>query len=127
MNKHLTYYSLLGVEINATAEEILKAYKVMAKEYHPDKNGGTKVSNDMMAYLTLAKDSLIDPVKRLEYDYLIGVKKRPEERQYRNPIPPRNQDSGSDARAALAAGFIGLIIGLALGGSGNGNNKQKRA
>lgn len=122
MKDILTYYELLDVPTNATTEDILKAYKQKVKEYHPDKNGGYKVANDMMQYLNQAKEWLTDPLKRLEYDYLIGVKKKPEQNKPKDP--PRNQNSDSDSGgdrvgAAIALGLLGLIVGIAIGSSGS--------
>ncbi len=115
MKKYLTYYELLGVETNATTEEILKAYKEKFKEYHPDKNGGTKVANDMSVYLNQAKEWLTDPIKRLEYDYLVGVKVKPEKKVKQQVKKSSSNNSGLGL--AIGMGLLGLVVGVAVGKS----------
>jgi len=58
------YYSILGVDKNATSDEIKKAYRKLASQHHPDKGGDTARFQDIQsAYATLS-----DPVKRQQYD-----------------------------------------------------------
>jgi tetratricopeptide (TPR) repeat protein len=59
------FYSLLGVERNASKESILKAFRQKARLFHPDKNPG---SEELMKLLTTAKITLIDSEKRAQYD-----------------------------------------------------------
>ena len=62
------YYKILGVERNATAEEIKKAYKKVAIKYHPDRNPGNKEAEEMFKKAAEAYDVLRDPDKRARYD-----------------------------------------------------------
>jgi curved DNA-binding protein len=64
------YYKILGVSKKATPEEIKKAYRKLAKEYHPDKNPGNKVAEAKFKDITEANDVLSDPEKRKYYDEL---------------------------------------------------------
>ena len=73
----VNFYDLLGVSSNATTPEIIKAYKQKAKKFHPDVNDGSEASDAMFKLIALAKDTLIDPQKRLNHDYNTGVKKKP--------------------------------------------------
>ena len=62
------YYEVLGVDKNAGAEEIKKAYRKKAIQYHPDKNPGDKVAEEKFKEAAEAYDVLSDPQKKARYD-----------------------------------------------------------
>jgi len=62
------YYEVLGVRRDAKPEEIKKAYRRLARKYHPDVNPGDKASEDRFKLTTEAHDVLSDPKKRKVYD-----------------------------------------------------------
>ncbi len=62
------YYEVLGIDRNATAEEIKKAYRKKAIEYHPDKNPGDKEAEEKFKEAAEAYDVLSDPQKKARYD-----------------------------------------------------------
>lgn len=64
------YYKILGVQKNATPEEIKKIYRQLAKKYHPDKNPGNKAAEEKFKSITEANEVLSDPEKRKKYDAL---------------------------------------------------------
>ena len=61
------YYEVLGVEKNASADEIKKAYRKKAIQFHPDKNPGDKQAEENFKEAE-AYDVLSDPQKRQRYD-----------------------------------------------------------
>jgi curved DNA-binding protein len=64
------YYKTLGVDKNATQEEIKKAYRKLAVKYHPDKNPGNKEAENQFKMINEAYEVLGDPEKRKKYDEL---------------------------------------------------------
>ena len=68
MNPELSYYDILGVPKNFTAEQLKKRYRELAMQYHPDKNPDNKTAEEMFKKVAEAYAVLSDPTKRLEYD-----------------------------------------------------------
>src|SRR5579875_837400 len=62
------YYKILGVGKNASDEEIRKAYRKLARKYHPDTNQGDKKAEERFKEISQAHDVLSDPDKRKQYD-----------------------------------------------------------
>jgi DnaJ-class molecular chaperone len=63
-----TPYEVLGVKPDASAEEIRKVYRKLAKQYHPDLNPGKPEAEERFKAVSVAYDLLSDPEKRARYD-----------------------------------------------------------
>jgi molecular chaperone DnaJ len=62
------FYNVLGVSRDASAEEIKKAYRKLARENHPDRNPDDTAAEDRFKQIQEAYDTLSDPAKRKQYD-----------------------------------------------------------
>lgn len=67
---HSNYYQILGVEKDATPEQVKQAYRKLAFQYHPDRNMNDPDASRKMMEINEAYATLSDPRKRQEYDLL---------------------------------------------------------
>ena len=100
------YYQILGVKKSASADDIRKAFRKLARKYHPDVNPGDKASEEKFKALSEANDVLSDPKKRKIYDQ-VGF--------YSDNIDPATAEAyaragaggGADAGGGFPGGFPG--------------------
>src|ERR671928_1254482 len=64
------YYKILGVARGASADDIRKAFRKLARKHHPDVNPGDKKAEERFKEISEANDVLSDPKKRKIYDQL---------------------------------------------------------
>src|SRR3954447_4725697 len=64
------YYEILGVKKSASVEDIRKAFRKLARKYHPDVNPGDKGAEEKFKTISEANEVLSDPKKRKLYDQL---------------------------------------------------------
>ncbi|MGA9556716.1 MAG: DnaJ domain-containing protein, partial [Terriglobales bacterium] len=109
------YYAALGVKKSASADEIRKAFRKLARKFHPDVNPGDKSAEEKFKTISEANDVLSDPKKRKIYDQ-VGF--------YSDNIDPataeayaRGGGQGGFAGGAPEGGFSGGGAGQA-GGQG---------
>ncbi len=122
MSEKRDYYEVLGVSKTATADEIKKAYRKKAIQYHPDRNPGDKEAEEKFKEAAEAYDVLSDPDKRARYD------------QYGHNMGP--QGFGG---AGAGGGFGGFGGGMSMedifsqfgdifgGGFGGGGSRTRRS
>ncbi len=104
------YYEILGVKKSASAEEIRKAFRKLARKYHPDVNPGDKAAEEKFKTLSEANEVLSDPKKRKVYDQF-GF--------YSDNIDPAAAEAYARAGSSGPAGFGGgFPAGTPQGGEG---------
>jgi molecular chaperone DnaJ len=103
------YYEILGVRKSASAEDIRKAFRKLARKYHPDVNPGDKSAEEKFKAISEANDVLSDPKKRKIYDQ-VGF--------YSDNIDPATAEAY--ARAGGAGGGEGFTGGFPGGASQGG-------
>lgn len=65
---NIEYYNILGINKNASSDEIKKAYRKLAMKYHPDKNSGDEEAEKKFKQISEAYSVLSNPQKRSDYD-----------------------------------------------------------
>src|SRR5215213_7661990 len=66
--EYIDYYKILGVDKGASTEDIKKAYRKLARKYHPDVNPNNKEAHKKFQEVNEANEVLSDPEKRKKYD-----------------------------------------------------------
>jgi molecular chaperone DnaJ len=105
------YYDILGVKKSASVDEIRKAFRKLARKYHPDVNPGDKSAEEKFKALSEANDVLSDPKKRKIYDQ-VGF--------YSDNIDPATAEAYSRAGGGAGAGPGGFPGGGAGPAGGQG-------
>jgi molecular chaperone DnaJ len=103
-------YKVLGVAKNASADEIKKAYRKLARQYHPDRNPGDTKAEERFKEISQAHDVLGDPEKRKQYDSGTG--------------PFAAGGAGFDP-GAFAGGFGDILSDLFGGGGGRAGGRGR--
>ena len=103
------YYEILGVKKSASADEIRKAFRKLARKYHPDVNPGDKGAEEKFKALSEANDVLSDPKKRKIYDQL-GF--------YSDNIDPATAEAYARAGGGAGSSGAGFPEGFPGGGAG---------
>src|SRR5271167_2584465 len=112
------YYKTLGVDKKATPEEIKKAYRKLARAYHPDRNPDDKQAEARFKEISQAHDVLGDPEKRRQYDSGSG--------QFAAAGGPGG-GFGGFGNFDFDASSMGDILSNLFGGTGRGQRQRQRA
>ena len=111
------YYEVLGVDKNASADDIKRAYRKKAKEYHPDLHPGDKEAEEKFKEVNEANEVLSDPDKRARYDQF----------GFEDPT----QGFGGGGNPFAGGGFSGFgmddILNSFFGGMGGMGSSARRA
>ncbi len=111
------YYKTLGVDKKATADDIKKAYRKLARKYHPDRNPDDKEAEARFKEISQAHDVLGDPEKRKQYDTGAGP--------FATGAGPGG-GFGGFGNFDFDASSMGDILSNLFGGSGAGGARSQR-
>ena len=93
----IDYYKVLGVERNASQDDIKKAYRKMARKYHPDLNKDDPNAKDKFQEINEANEVLSDPEKRKKYDEYGEHWKHADEFKAEREVYQRAQERGGQS------------------------------
>ena len=108
------YYEVLGVDKNASEDEIKRAYKKLARKYHPDMNPGDKEAEEKFKEINEANEVLSDPEKKASYDQF----------GFAGTDPNYGAGQGGGFGGGFDFGDLGDIFGSFFGGFGG--QQQRR-
>ena len=114
------YYEVLGLRKGASEEEIKKAYKKLARKYHPDMNPGDKTAEEKFKEINEANEVLSDPQKKARYDQF----------GFAGVDPTYGAGAGGGAYGGgmdFDFGDLGDIFGSFFGGFGGGTRANPNA
>ncbi|XOV92241.1 MAG: DnaJ C-terminal domain-containing protein [Bacteroidota bacterium] len=116
----IDYYALLGVDKKATPDEIKKAYRKLARKYHPDLNPNDKEAEKKFKEINEANEVLSDPENRKKYDqYGEQWKHADQYEQAKQQRPRGSQQSTRDFSGEEFSDFFESMFG-----SGYGRGRQ---
>ena len=107
------FYDVLGVQKNATADELKKAYRRLAMKHHPDRNPDSKEAEDKFKEANEAYEVLSDADKRAAYD-----------RYGHAGLDPNMGGGGAGAGGAGFGDIFGDVFGDIFGGGGRGGQQR---
>jgi len=120
------FYKVLGVERKAKPEEIKKAYRKLARKFHPDVNPGDKAAEERFKLITEAHDVLSDPKKRSVYDRFGQYSDTLADAAARGAEPGGFPGGAAGGRGAPNFDFTGFDWNTASGGGGGASGSSFR-
>jgi curved DNA-binding protein len=124
---YIDYYKALGVDKNASSEDIKKAYRKLARKYHPDVNPNNKEAHKKFQEINEANEVLSDPEKRKKYDQYGKDWKHAEEFEKAKQQQRQRQYTGGEEPFYSSEGehdFSDFFESL-FGGMRSGNRKRE--
>lgn len=121
----MSHYTTLGVPETASMEQVKRAFRDLAMQYHPDRHPGDKAKEARFKEMTAAYEVLSDPQKRAGYDQRLAAQREAVRgpRTWQPPTVPQTSRAPSSfdfwqAMRDLAVAAVPLIVMAAAGGGG---------
>jgi curved DNA-binding protein len=121
---YIDYYKILGINKNATQEEIKKAYRKLARKHHPDLNPNDKNAKSVFQQINEANEVLSDPEKRKKYDQFGKDWQHAE--QFEKNQQNQKRSSGSYRTGYSGAAFEGVFSDFFESMFGEGASADRR-
>lgn len=101
----MNYYEILGVDRNASSQELKRAYKKLAKKWHPDLNrDNLKVAEEKMKEINIAYSTLSDEVARLDYNKKLDAETAQSNKSGRQSTGGAGQKTSARTTSTSASG-----------------------
>jgi curved DNA-binding protein len=127
--EYVDYYKILGLQKNASTEDIRKAYRKLARKFHPDVNPDNKEAHKKFQEINEANEVLSDPDKRKKYDQYGKDWKHAEEfekaKQQRGGQRQYAQGAGESAYGDFGGGDFSDFFESMFGGSGARSGRRE--
>ena len=114
-------YEVLGVPSSATDEEVKKAYRNLARKYHPDLNPNDPTAKQKFQEINEANEVLSDPEKRKKYDAYGENWKHADEFEAQKQRYQQQSRSGGGGFGGMGGGYWSSAEGGGFSGNFNGN------
>ena len=125
------YYKILGIDKNASVEDIKKAYRKLARKHHPDLNPNNKEANKQFQQINEANEVLSDPENRKKYDkfgkdWKHGDEYEKAQQSQQQSGRQRSQPfQGGNGNGEDFSDFFESMFGGAKGGAGRGGRQSQ--
>lgn len=131
--EYIDYYKVLGVDKNATQEDIKKAYRKLAVKLHPDLNPNDKEAQKKFQEINEANEVLSDPEKRKKYDkygkdwkHADQFEEARQQQRHANTRQPFGDNGGEHFEFESGGDFSDFFESMFGGSSGRSRSKQTK-
>jgi len=104
------FYEILEVKATSSTEEIKKAYRLKAKQHHPDLNPNNENAEAQFKEVAEAYEFLSDPEKRKEYDFRLNQERQEFRRKQREEFKAKQKANWAEVLFGALLLFLGIYL-----------------